>query len=124
MRWSVLCRAVSRTAPRLTPRQAIPAPPTRQAYSRREPDETTDGRRAHPGQHDPYNRIDLGAIALQELQRGPVWNGSQARAFVHFLGRRYPVGSLLVSDTRQGNAQERTAEQCRQATVSLRFGGQ
>jgi len=46
------------------------------------------------------DQIDLGRMALPEFQRGYVWNRDQVRDLMQSLYRRYPVGSLLVWDTR------------------------
>jgi hypothetical protein len=51
--------------------------------------------------------IDLGSIALPEFQRGYVWNREQVRGLMQSLYRRYPVGSLLVWETRTEEAHAR-----------------
>lgn len=44
--------------------------------------------------------IDNGSIQLPEFQRGYVWNRDQVRGLMRSLYRRYPVGSLLLWQTR------------------------
>jgi hypothetical protein len=44
--------------------------------------------------------IDQGNVALPEFQRGYVWGRDQVRELMRSLYRRYPVGSLLVWETR------------------------
>jgi hypothetical protein len=44
--------------------------------------------------------IDQGNLALPEFQRGYVWGRDQVRELVRSLYRRYPVGGLLVWETR------------------------
>lgn len=45
------------------------------------------------------DKIDSGAIALPEFQRGYVWSRRQVRELVESLYRRFPVGSLLLWET-------------------------
>ncbi len=42
------------------------------------------------------DKIDEGALALPEFQRGYVWNRAQVRGLMHSLYRRYPVGGLMT----------------------------
>ena len=42
------------------------------------------------------DKIDEGALALPEFQRGYVWNRAQVRGLMQSLYRRYPVGGLLT----------------------------
>ena len=44
--------------------------------------------------------IDQGNVALPEFQRGYVWGRDQVRELMRSLYRRYPVGGLLVWETR------------------------
>jgi len=53
------------------------------------------------------DRIDSGSIALAEFQRGYVWNRSQVRKLMRSLYLGYPVGSLLMWETRTENAEAR-----------------
>lgn len=49
------------------------------------------------------DQIDLGSMALPEFQRGYVWNRTQVRDLMNSLYRRFPVGSLLVWETKRDN---------------------
>jgi hypothetical protein len=42
------------------------------------------------------DKIDDGALARPEFQRGYVWNRTQVRGLMHSLYRRYPVGELMT----------------------------
>ncbi len=44
--------------------------------------------------------IDQGNVALPEFQRGYVWGRDQVRELMRSLYRRYPVGSLLIWETK------------------------
>lgn len=46
------------------------------------------------------NQIDIGSYALPEFQRGYVWNRDQVRKLMNSLYRDYPIGGLLVWDTK------------------------
>ena len=46
------------------------------------------------------SQIDIGSYALPVFQRGYVWNRDQVRRLMHSLYRGYPVGELLVWDTK------------------------
>lgn len=50
------------------------------------------------------DRIDSGSIALPEFQRGFVWNRNQVRRLMRSLYRGYPVGSLLMWETKTEQA--------------------
>jgi uncharacterized protein with ParB-like and HNH nuclease domain len=50
------------------------------------------------------DHVDSGALLLPEFQRGYVWNREQVRGFMRSMYRRYPVGSLLVWQTRSDDA--------------------
>src|SRR5690625_228380 len=47
------------------------------------------------------DQIDMGSMALPEFQRGYVWNRGQVRELMASLYRRFPVGSLLVWETKR-----------------------
>ncbi|PWN06470.1 DUF262 domain-containing protein [Rhodohalobacter mucosus] len=47
------------------------------------------------------DQIDMGSMALPEFQRGYVWNRNQVRDLMNSLYKRYPVGSLLVWETKR-----------------------
>lgn len=53
------------------------------------------------------DKIDSGAIALPEFQRGYVWSRRQVRDLVESLYRRFPVGSLLLWETATESADTR-----------------
>ena len=46
------------------------------------------------------SQIDIGSYALPVFQRGYVWNRDQVRKLMHSLYHGYPVGELLVWDTK------------------------
>lgn len=70
------------------------------------------------------DKIDDGAIALPEFQRGYVWNRNQVKALVDSLYRRHPVGGLLVWETRTENADARGDGQLQHGSVKLLLDGQ
>jgi len=49
------------------------------------------------------DQIDMGSMALPEFQRGYVWNRTQVRDLMNSLYKRFPVGSLLVWETKRDN---------------------
>lgn len=53
------------------------------------------------------DQVDNNTILLPEFQRGYVWNRNQVRGLMRSLYRRYPVGSLLVWQTRSEQAATR-----------------
>lgn len=73
---------------------------------------------------DVLNRIDSGALALPEFQRGYVWSRRQVRDLVQSLYRRHPVGSLLLWETRTEGAVARGDGQLQAGVVSLILDGQ
>jgi len=97
------------------------------------PDHTQEARR-----HDPIGRkesaplkistlldqIDLGTLTLPEFQRGYVWRREQVREFLDSLYRRYPVGSLLVWETRRSAAPVRPGSPASSEIVTLLLDGQ
>ena len=70
------------------------------------------------------DQIDYGAMALPEFQRGYVWNRNQVRDLMNSLYRKYPVGSLLVWQTRTENATRRGDMPLPAGTVKLILDGQ
>ncbi|MEX1211346.1 MAG: DUF262 domain-containing protein [Balneolaceae bacterium] len=53
------------------------------------------------------DQIDMGSMALPEFQRGYVWNRTQVRELMNSLYKRYPVGSLLVWETKRDTTMAR-----------------
>ncbi|MEX2347749.1 MAG: DUF262 domain-containing protein [Balneolaceae bacterium] len=47
------------------------------------------------------DQIDMNSMALPEFQRGYVWNRTQVRELMNSLYKRFPVGSLLVWETKR-----------------------
>lgn len=70
------------------------------------------------------DQIDLGSIALPEFQRGYVWNRDQVKGFMHSLYKRYPVGSLLVWETKSETADARGDKKLAPGVVKLLLDGQ
>jgi hypothetical protein len=70
------------------------------------------------------DKIDEGAIALPEFQRGYVWNRTQVRGLMHSLYRRYPVGGLLMWLTKTEAADARGHGSLQPGFVSLLLDGQ
>ncbi|MGH8910432.1 MAG: GmrSD restriction endonuclease domain-containing protein [Egibacteraceae bacterium] len=68
--------------------------------------------------------IDLGTIALPEFQRGYVWTRKQVRELMQSLYQRYPVGGLLLWQTRVGVTATRGGSLAEGATVTLLLDGQ
>lgn len=69
------------------------------------------------------DQIDMGSLALPEFQRGYVWNRSQVRNLMDSLYRRFPVGSLLVWETKRDKAATRGKSKTTD-TVKLLLDGQ
>lgn len=74
--------------------------------------------------NDILSRIDSGAIALPEFQRGYVWGRRQVRDLVESLYRRFPVGSLLLWETETATAPARGDGPLTPGVVSLLLDGQ
>ena len=53
------------------------------------------------------DHINSGHMALQEFQRGYVWNRVQVRGLFDSHYRRHPVGGLLVWATESSSADHR-----------------
>ena len=70
------------------------------------------------------DKIDEGAIALPEFQRGYVWNRAQVRSLMHSLYRRFPVGSLLTWLTRTESVNAKGDGPLQPGYVSLLLDGQ
>lgn len=70
------------------------------------------------------DKIDSGAIALPEFQRGYVWSRRQVRDLVESLYRGFPVGSLLLWETATESAEARGDGQLQRGYVSLLLDGQ
>ncbi len=70
------------------------------------------------------DKIDEGAIALPEFQRGYVWNRPQVRGLMHSLYRRYPVGGLMTWLTKTEAADARGDGTLHPGYVSLLLDGQ
>ncbi|HEX3045276.1 MAG TPA: DUF262 domain-containing protein [Bacillota bacterium] len=73
---------------------------------------------------DILSQIDLGSMALPEFQRGYVWNRDQVKGMMQSLYKRYPIGSLLVWNTRTENADTRGEGQISPGYVKLILDGQ
>jgi len=56
------------------------------------------------------DQIDLGAMALPELQRGYVWNRDQVRGLMHSLYLKRPVGSGHRGNDRQAGSPVRAGQ--------------
>jgi uncharacterized protein with ParB-like and HNH nuclease domain len=70
------------------------------------------------------DKIDEGAMALPEFQRGYVWSRAQVRGLMQSLYRRYPVGGLLTWLTRTETAEARGSGKLQPGYVSLLLDGQ
>jgi hypothetical protein len=70
------------------------------------------------------DKIDEGAMALPEFQRGYVWNRAQVRGLMHSLYRHYPVGGLLTWLTKTETADARGDGALHPGYVSLLLDGQ
>jgi len=70
------------------------------------------------------DRIDSGAIALPEFQRGYVWHRRQVRDLVESLYRRFPVGSLLLWQTETESTPARGDARLQPGFVALLLDGQ
>jgi len=70
------------------------------------------------------DKIDDGAMALPEFQRGFVWTRAQVRGLMNSLYRRYPVGGLMTWLTRTEAADARGDGALQPGYVSLLLDGQ
>lgn len=70
------------------------------------------------------DKIDSGAVALPEFQRGYVWSRRQVRELVESLYHRFPVGSLLLWETATEGAPARGDAALQPGYVSLLLDGQ
>jgi hypothetical protein len=68
--------------------------------------------------------IDNGTVQLPEFQRGYVWNRDQVRGLMRSLYRRYPVGSLLLWQTRSEGVSARGSGAVPKGYVELLLDGQ
>lgn len=69
--------------------------------------------------------IDNGTVVLPEFQRGYVWSRAQVRGLFQSLYRRYPVGGLLIWNTRADTTELRGDVSVPSgATVKLLLDGQ
>lgn len=69
-------------------------------------------------------QIDSGSIVLPEFQRGYVWSRDQVRGLLRSLYLHYPVGGLLVWETRAGSAGIRHADADPASVRTLLLDGQ
>lgn len=69
-------------------------------------------------------QIDSGSIVLPEFQRGYVWSRDQVRGLLRSLYLNYPVGSLLVWETRAGSSGIRHQDVDANSTRTLLLDGQ
>lgn len=70
------------------------------------------------------DQIDTGSIALPVFQRGYVWNRDQVRNLMRSLYHRYPVGSLIVWNTKTENAKVKGDGNLANGNVDLLLDGQ
>ena len=70
------------------------------------------------------DQIDSGQLALPEFQRGYVWGRTQVRGLMDSLYQGYPVGSLLVWETKAASTPTRQAEHDHDRTINLLLDGQ
>jgi len=70
------------------------------------------------------DQIDLGSMALPMFQRGYVWNRDQVRKLMRSLYRGYPVGSLLVWETKTEGAAVRGDGPVSSGTIKMLLDGQ
>jgi hypothetical protein len=70
------------------------------------------------------DQIDMGSIALPEFQRGYVWNRDQVRKLMRSLYLGYPIGSLLMWETKTESAYPRGDGLLATGTVKLLLDGQ
>ncbi len=68
--------------------------------------------------------IDHGTIVLPEFQRGYVWSRDQVKGLIQSLYQRFPVGGLLVWNTRADTTELRGAQVAASDTVKLLLDGQ
>lgn len=71
------------------------------------------------------DQIDLGNYALPVFQRGFVWNRDQVRQLMSSLYKKYPIGSLLIWDTKTyDNSIIRSGSEHQSGNIKLILDGQ
>ncbi|MEO1254477.1 MAG: DUF262 domain-containing protein [Bacteroidota bacterium] len=70
------------------------------------------------------DQIDSGSIALPEFQRGYVWRREQVRRLMRSLYRGFPVGGLLMWETKTENVDARGDTELAAGVVKLLLDGQ
>lgn len=70
------------------------------------------------------DRVDSGAIALPEFQRGYVWGRKQVRELMESLYQGFPVGGLLLWETATESADARGDGPLQRGYVQLLLDGQ
>lgn len=70
------------------------------------------------------DKIDSGSLTLPEFQRGYVWNRNQVRDLMFSLYKGYPIGGLLLWETRTDEAEYRGDQLLQRGTVKLILDGQ
>ena len=73
---------------------------------------------------DIIAQIELGIYALPEFQRGYVWNREQVKKLMYSLYHGYPIGSLLIWNTKAAPRMIRNREQAQDEYVKLILDGQ
>ena len=68
--------------------------------------------------------VDHGTVVLPEFQRGYVWSRDQVKGLVQSLYQRFPVGGLLIWNTRADTTDLRGADGLGSDNVKLLLDGQ
>ena len=69
-------------------------------------------------------QIDMGSLALPKFQRGFVWQRRQVRNLMRSLCKGYPIGSLLIWETRASAGIVRGGQQLAASSHKLLLDGQ
>lgn len=68
--------------------------------------------------------IDHGTVVLPEFQRGYVWSRDQVKGLIQSLYQRFPVGALLIWNTRADVTELRGSSASGSDNVKLLLDGQ
>lgn len=68
--------------------------------------------------------VDHGTVVLPEFQRGYVWSRDQVKGLIQSLYQRFPVGGILIWNTRADTTDLRGSEAASTDTIKLLLDGQ
>src|SRR5689334_10419687 len=68
--------------------------------------------------------VDSGTVVLPEFQRGYVWSRDQVKGLIQSLYQHFPVGGLLIWNTKADTTDLRGGQASPSDTVKLLLDGQ